>query len=89
MSLAECVKPIKTENIEENETVESELKAVKSLLEAGEFDKELDIDRSTSIEFGKLQEKEQSRNISTLDILIEKQNSVQAEHIVKKETEEN
>ena len=65
------------------------MKAVKSLLEAGEFDKELDIDRSTSIEFGKLQEKEQSRNISTLDILIEKQNSVQAEHIVKKETEEN
>ena len=66
-SLAECIKPEK-ENIEEKEIVESELKAVKSLLEAGEFDSEFDKDRSMSIKFSKLQEKEQS----SLEVLNEK-----------------
>jgi DNA polymerase III epsilon subunit-like protein len=89
MPLAECVKPVETENIEEKEIVESELKAVKSLLEAGEFDKEMDIDRSKSIKSSKLQEKEQSRNINAFEILIEKRKSVQTEHIEEKETVEN
>ena len=79
-SLAECIKSEK-ENIAEKEIVESELKAVKSLLEAGEFDSEFDKDRSMSIKFSKLQEKEHSRNTSALT-------SVQAEHIAEKETEE-
>ena len=82
-SLAECIKPEK-ENIEEKEIVESELKAVKSLLEAGEFDSEFDKDRSMSIKFSKLQEKEQS----SLEVLNEKRKSVQAEHIAEKQTEE-
>ena len=86
-SLAECIKPEK-ENIEEKEIVESELKAVKRLLEAGEFDSEFDKDRSMSIKFSKLQEKEQSRNTSALEVLNKKRKSVQAEHIAEKETEE-
>ena len=86
-SLAECIKPEK-ENIEEKEIVESELKAVKSLLEAGEFDREFDKDRSMSIKFSKLQEKEHSRNTSALEVLNENRKSVQAEHIAEKETEE-
>ena len=52
--------------------MESELKAVKSLLEAGEFDSEFDKDRSMSIKFSKLQEKEQS----SLEVLNEKRKSV-------------
>ena len=71
-SLAECIKPEK-ENIEEKEIVESELKAVKSLLEAGEFDSEFDKDRSMSIKFSKLQEKEQPKNTSALEVLNEKE----------------
>ena len=68
--------------------MESELKAVKSLLEAGEFDREFDKDRSMSIKFSKLQEKEHSRNTSALEVLNENRKSVQAEHIAEKETEE-
>jgi DNA polymerase III epsilon subunit-like protein len=68
-SLAECVKPTDTENIEENEIVKNEMEAVKSLLEAGEFDMEMDIDRSNSIP--------QSRNIYSLEMLIEKSKSEQ------------
>ena len=86
-SLAECIKPEK-ENIDKKEIVESELKAVKRLLEAGEFDSEFDKDRSMSIKFSKLQEKEQSRNTSALEVINEKRKSVQAEHIAEKETEE-
>ena len=76
------------ENIEEKEIVESELKAVQNLLEAGEFDSEFDKDRSKSIKYSKLQKKEQSRNTSALEILNEKRKSVQAEHIAESETEE-
>ena len=53
-SLAERVKPTDTENIEEKEIVKNEMEAVKSLLEAGEFDMEMEIDRSKSIKFRKL-----------------------------------
>ena len=35
--LAECVEPADIENIEENKSVENEMKAAKSLLEAGSF----------------------------------------------------
>ena len=86
-SLTERIKPEK-ENIDEKEIVESELKAVKRLLEAGEFDSEFDKDRSMSIKFSKLQEKEHSRNTSALEVLNENRKSVQAEHIAEKETEE-
>ena len=85
--LAECFNSEK-ENIEEKEIVESELKAVQNLLEAGEFDSEFDKDRSKSIKYSKLQKKEQSRNTSALEILNEKRKSVQAEHIAESETEE-
>jgi DNA polymerase III epsilon subunit-like protein len=74
-SLAECMKP--TENIEEKEIVKNEMEAVKSLLEAGGFDMEMDIDRSKSIKFRKLLKKEQSRNINSLEMLIEKSKSEQ------------
>ena len=40
-SLAKRVKPKDTENIEEKEIVKNEMEAVKSLLEAGEFDMEM------------------------------------------------
>ena len=43
--------------------MESELKAVQNLLEAGEFDSEFDKDRSKSIKYSKLQKKEQSLEI--------------------------
>jgi len=63
--------------------VESELKAVQNLLEAGEFDSEFDKDMSMSINYSKLQKKEQSRNASSLEFLNEKRKSVQ-----ESETEE-
>ena len=66
-----------TENIEEKEIVKNEMEAVKSLLEAGGFDMEMDIDRSKSIKFRKLLKKEQSRNINSLEMLIEKSKSEQ------------
>merc|ERR1712143_109508 len=47
-SLGECNKPKDTEIIEEKEIVKTEMEAVKSLLEAGEFDMEMDIERSKS-----------------------------------------
>ena len=53
------------------------MEAVKSLLEAGEFDMEMDIDRSKSIKFRKLLEKKQSKNIDSLLMLIEKTKSKQ------------
>ena len=74
-SLAECMKP--TENIKKKEIVKNEMEAVKSLLEAGGFDMEMDIDRSKSIKFRKLLKKEQSRNINSLEMLIEKSKSEQ------------
>ena len=73
--LAEDVKPADIENIEERKIMDNELKAVKILLEAGEFDIEMDIDRSKSIEFSKSQENYKSRNISNLEILIDKSKS--------------
>ena len=76
-SLAKCVKPKDTENIEEKEIVKNEMEAVKSLLEAGEFDMEMDIDRSKSIKFRKLLKKAEARNINTLEMLIEKSKSEQ------------
>ena len=77
-------KEVQAEHIAEKETEETEMKAVQSLLEAGEFDSEFDKDRSMSIKFSKLQEKEQS----SLEVLNEKRKSVQAEHIAEKQTEE-
>ena len=68
--------------------MESELKAVKNLVQAGEFDSEFDKDISMSINYSKLQKKEQSRNTSALEFLNEKRKSVQAEHIAESETEE-
>ena len=85
--LTECIKSEK-ESIEEKEIVESELKAVKNLVQAGEFDSEFDKDISMSINYSKLQKKEQSRNTSALEFLNEKRKSVQAEHIAESETEE-
>ena len=53
------------------------MEALKSLLEAGGFDMEMNIDRSKSIKFRKLLKKEQSRNINSLEMLIEKSKSEQ------------
>jgi hypothetical protein len=61
--------------------VKNEREAVKSLLEAREFDMEMDIDRSKSIKFRKLLKKEEasiiSYNINILEMLIEKSKSEQ------------
>jgi hypothetical protein len=69
--LIEKRKSVQTENIEEKETVENEMKAFQSLLEAGEFDIEMEIDRSKYIKFSTLLEKVQSINIKSLEMLIE------------------
>ena len=54
-----------------------DMENVKSLLEAGEFNMEMDIDRSKPIKFRKLLEKKQSRDINSLEMLIEKSKSAQ------------
>ena len=70
--LAECVEPADIENIEENKIVENEMKAVKSLLEAGAFDIEMDIHRSKANAISKLLVKELTRNSNSSEMLIEK-----------------
>ena len=47
-SLVECMNPKGKENIEEKEILKNEMEAVKSLMEAGEFDMEMDIEKSKS-----------------------------------------
>ena len=47
-SLVECMNPKGKENIEEKEILKNEMEAVKSLMEAGEFDMEMDIGKSKS-----------------------------------------
>ena len=47
-SLVECMEPKGKENIEEKEILKNEMEAVKSLMEAGEFDMEMDIGKSKS-----------------------------------------
>ena len=45
-----CVETKDTEIIEEEEIVKNEMEAVKSLLEAGEFDMEMDLEKSKSVQ---------------------------------------
>ena len=61
--------------LEERKLVEKEMQAVKMLLEAGEFDEDMDIDGNKSIEFSNSQENEQSRNIFDSKMLIDKSKS--------------
>ena len=53
-------------------TVEKELQAVKTLLEAVEFDKKMDTDEKKDNEASKLQENEQSRSISNIKLFVRK-----------------
>ena len=68
---------MQAEHIAEKETEETEMKAVQSLLEAGEYDTEMEIDRCMYIKSRTLLDKERSIDVNCLELFIEKSTSEQ------------
>ena len=75
--LNEKRKSVQAEDIAESETEEAEMKAVQSLLESGEFDTEIEIDRDICIKSRTLLDKERSIDVNCLELFIEKSTSEQ------------